>query len=138
MEKTEKPVPRCDGLNGEFFDFCANHELRFQRCVECGTWRHMPRYTCAACGSDAWSWEDASRKGKLYTWTVAHRSFHPAFDDDVPYAIVVIEMDEGVRVVSQIVDAEPDALKLSDAVEVVFVPVANGKVLPKFKLAPGS
>tara|TARA_Y100001934_G_C12208075_1_gene704625 strand:+ start:499 stop:753 length:255 start_codon:yes stop_codon:yes gene_type:complete len=67
-----------------------------------------------------------------------HRSFHPAFDDDVPYAIVVIEMDEGVRVVSQIVDAEPDALKLSDAVEVVFVPVANGKVLPKFKLAPGS
>src|SRR5690348_13688323 len=102
MEHSAKPVPRGDGLNGEFYAHAARHELRFQRCDDCGAWRHMPRYACAACGSAKWDWALSSGRGKLYSWTVTHRSFHPGFNEDVPYAVAVVEMEEGVRMVSQV------------------------------------
>jgi hypothetical protein len=57
MSDYTKPLPRGEDISGEFYQFCQQHELRFQRCQDCGTWRHMPRESCAACGSFNWSWE---------------------------------------------------------------------------------
>lgn len=135
MTRQAKPVPRRDGLNGEYYDHAGHGDLRFQRCGDCGTWRHMPRYTCASCGSASWSWEKSSGRGTLYSWTVTHRSFHPGFNQDVPYAVVVVEMEEGVRVVSQIEGIEPSAYRLGMKLAAVFAQ-RDDVSLPVFKPAP--
>src|SRR5262245_9871133 len=93
-------VPSPDGLNAEFYAECAKGRLSFQRCDDCRTWRHPPRVMCAACGSWNWHWQPSSGLGRIYTWTVTHQAMHPAFAGDTPYAVVVVELDEGVRVVS--------------------------------------
>jgi uncharacterized OB-fold protein len=132
MTVTEKPVPRRDGLNGEFYSFTAREELRFQKCDDCGSWRHMPRHSCARCHSTAWSWQRSSGRGKLYSWNVNHRSFHPGFNADVPYCVCVIEMEEGVRLISQLVDINLEDYRLDLPVEVVFVPRGDAR-LPMFR-----
>jgi len=134
MTQHAKPVPRRDGLNGEYYAHAGQDELRFQRCGDCGTWRHMPRYSCAICGSANWSWEKSSGRGTLYSWTITHRSFHPGFSEDVPYAVVVVEMEEGMRLVSQIEGIEPAAYKLGMKLATVFARRADAS-LPIFKPA---
>ena len=129
-----RPLPALQGLTEEFYAWCRKGELRFQRC-QCGGWRHVPREICARCGSPTWSWERASGRGRIFTWTVAARAMHPAFVDNAPYAPVVVEMEEGVRLVSQMVDCAPDALTIDMAVEVVFVAMTPEVTLPKFRRA---
>lgn len=133
MHTYTKPLPRGEDANGEFYQFCKQHELRFQRCTACGTWRHMPRESCAACGSFAWTWERSSGQGTVYSWTVIHRALHPGFAEDLPYAAVIIELQEGVRLVSHVLDVAPQALRLGMPVEVVFDDVTPEVTLPKFR-----
>jgi uncharacterized OB-fold protein len=127
-----KPLPHPDGLNAEFYEYCAQRELRFQRCA-CGVWRHPPRVLCAACGSEQWEWAGASGRGRVFTWTVTHQALHPAYADDVPYALLVVEMDEGVRMVSTLRELDPADLALDLPVEVVFEPRSETITLPCFR-----
>ena len=129
------PLPAMQGLSKEFYDWCKQHELRFQRCSDCGTWRHVPREMCADCGSWRWEWTESSGRGQVFTWTVVARALHPAFKEDVPYAPVVIEMEEGVRLLSGVVDCPPEELEIGMAVEVVFEDVTPEITLPKFRRA---
>ncbi|MFQ5667946.1 MAG: Zn-ribbon domain-containing OB-fold protein [Candidatus Binatia bacterium] len=128
-----KPLPVMDGLTKEFYAWCKRHELRLQRCCDCRTWRHVPREMCAACGSWQWEWATSSGRGKVFTWTVVVRSLHPAFHADCPYAAVVVEMEEAVRLVSHVVDCPLDALAIDMPVEVVFDDVTPEITLPKFR-----
>jgi uncharacterized OB-fold protein len=73
--------------------------LRFQRCNGCDAWRHPPRHLCPSCGSDRWDWAPATGQGQIFSWTVTHQALHPGFADALPYAVLVVELDEGVRVV---------------------------------------
>jgi uncharacterized OB-fold protein len=130
---TPHPLPALQGTAGEFYEWCRKGELRFQRCDACATWRHVPREICARCGSGMWSWQPSSGRGRVFTWTVAARAMHPAFVADAPYAAVVVEMEEGVRLVSQMVDCPPDALAIDMPVEVVFVAATPEVTLPKFR-----
>jgi uncharacterized OB-fold protein len=131
----KRPLPRRRGFAGEFYDFCKKHELRFQRCTDCGTWRHVPRDMCAQCGSFNWEWAQSSGKGKLFSWTTAVQPMLPQFTDLVPYSPVVIEMDEGVRLVSWLTNVPPEELRLGLPVEVAFDDVTAEVTLPKFKRA---
>jgi uncharacterized OB-fold protein len=128
-----KPLPVLDGLAGEFYGWCKRHELRFQRCTACRAWRHVPRELCAACGSWEWEWARSSGRGTVFTWTVVARALHPAFKGDVPLAPAVIEMDEGVRLLSAVIDCGTDALAIGMPVEVVFEDVTPEVTLPKFR-----
>jgi uncharacterized protein len=92
-------LPTPVGLGAEWYAHLARGELSFQRCEACGAWRHPPRHLCPACGSEQWEWSRATRKGEIFSWTVTHQALHPAFADAVPYAVLVVELDEGVRVV---------------------------------------
>ncbi|MDP6977805.1 MAG: OB-fold domain-containing protein [Myxococcota bacterium] len=129
------PLPELDGLHGEFFAHCKNHALHFQRCDDCQTFRHVPREMCPECGSWNWSWQPSSGRGKVFTWTVVARPMHPAFVDACPYAPVVVEMEEGVRLLSEVVDVAPADLEIDMAVEVQFDDVTSDVTLPKFKRA---
>jgi len=131
----DKPLPLLDGFAKDFYGFCKQRELRFQRCRDCRAWRHVPREMCPQCGSWNWDWEKSSGRGKIFTWTVVARPMHPAFKDDCPYAAVVVEMEEGVRLLSQVTDCPPDRLTVDAAVQVVFEDVNPEIALPRFELA---
>lgn len=132
------PLPSLEGLTAEFYENCRREELSFQRCSGCGRWRHVPRLTCARCGSNAWSWQRSSGRGVVFSFTVVHRALHPGFDQAVPFVCAVVEMDEGVRMVARImgVIADGTAMLAHAAVEVVYVHVADDVVLPAFRLSP--
>ena len=134
-DATTPPLPTLAGLAGEFYGWCKRHELRFQRCKACGAWRHVPRELCAACGSWDWEWAPSSGRGRVYTWTVTVRAMHPAFQHAVPYAPVVVEMEEGVRILSRVTDCPPDALEVGMPVTVAFDDVTPDVTLPTFRRA---
>jgi uncharacterized OB-fold protein len=129
----QRPLPRRRGFGAEFYNFCKQHELRFQRCKGCGTWRHVPRDMCAKCGSPEWEWAKSSGKGKVFSWTTVTQPMMPAFADAVPYSPVIIELDEGVRMVSWLVGVAPDEIRIGLPVEVIFEDVTPEVTLPKFR-----
>lgn len=130
-----RPLPLMRGLAKEFYDWCRQGELRFQRCKQCGSFRHVPREICAECSSFDWEWVRSSGAGKVYTWTVVERALHPAYTQAVPYAPVVVEMAEGVRLVSRIIDCSPRDLRIGMPVRVEFEAVSEDVTLPCFRCA---
>ena len=140
MSRTEArattPLPELEGLAKEFYAHCQRGELHFQRCDGCGAWRHVPREMCPDCGSWSWTWARSSGRGRIFSWTVVERALHPAFQDACPYAPAVIEMEEGVRLLSQVVDCPPEELEIDLPVEVVFEDVTAEVTLPKFRRVP--
>ena len=133
----DKPLPVLEGLSGEFYAWCRQGELRFQRCTDCGTFRHVPRQLCADCNSFAWEWARSSGRGAVYTWTVVQRALHPAFLDATPMAPVVVEMEEGVRLLGNMIDCAPQELAIGMSVEVEFEAVTPEVSLPRFRRRPG-
>ena len=127
-----RPLPRRQGYAREFYEFCRKHELRFQRCADCGTWRHIPRDMCANCGSFRAEWAKSSGRGKVFSWTTVMQPMLPQFAD-VPYSPVIIELEEGVRLLSFVVNVRPDELAIDMPVEVSFDDVTAEVTLPKFK-----
>ncbi len=125
------PMPETQ-LDEEFWGHCAEQRLCFQRCKSCDTWRHLPRNMCAGCGSAEWEWAQSSGRGKIYSWTVAHQAMHPALADEVPYAVVVVELEEGVRMVSRTREIDPAKLELDLPVRLRFERVSDEFVLPFF------
>ncbi|MDQ1447171.1 MAG: uncharacterized protein QOC79_142 [Actinomycetota bacterium] len=107
---SDRFLPSPVGLNGEFYAFLARGELRLQRCAACGSWRHPPRYRCAPCGSVDATWEPATGRGRVFSWTVTHRAVDPAFTP--PYAILVVELEEGPRLVGNLRGLDPSELVL--------------------------
>jgi len=125
------------GSGDEFYAWCARGELRLRRCNACREWCHVPRVICPACAGRDWSWERVRGTGRVFSWTVVHRAMHPAFVDDVPYAVVVVALDEGPRIVSRLVDCPPEQLEMEMPVEVVFERSERlgDRVLPRFRRA---
>lgn len=134
-QEYQRPVPKMRGFAAEFYAYCKQHELRFQRCTDCRTWRHVPRDMCAKCGSFAWEWAKSSGRGTLFSWTTAMQPMLPQFADLVPYSPVVVELEEGVRMLSWLTDVEDGDLRLDLPVEVVFDDVTPEVTLPKFRRA---
>ena len=130
-----KPLPELEGFAKEFYEGCQRGELLFQCCGGCGSWRHVPRELCASCGSWDWEWKASSGRGRVFTFTVVTRPLHPAFAQDVPLAAVVVELEEGVRLLTHVVDCPPDELAMEMPVEVVFDAVTPEITLPKFRRA---
>ena len=95
----EKPVAQASELSGPYWEAAAQGRLVLQRCAACGKLRHYPRLLCDACYSDAADWAPASGRGKVHSWTVCHHAFHPGFAGDLPYTLVTVDLEEGVRAI---------------------------------------
>jgi len=128
---SDRLLPSPMGLNAELYAFWAQNELRLQRCVQCRTWRHPPRYRCAACGSPDVSWELASGRGRVFSWTITYRAVDPAFVP--PYAIVVVELEEGPRLVGSPSGIELSDLRLDLPVVVALEPASDTISLVTFR-----
>jgi uncharacterized OB-fold protein len=133
-DTTERPVPVPTPETQHFWDGTRDHKLLLQRCTRCATVYFPPRPFCPACSTREVEIQEASGRGFLYSYVISHRP-HPAFDG--PYSIAVVELDEGPRMMTNIVGCEqtPEALQLDMAVEVTFEPITDQITLPLFKPA---
>jgi uncharacterized OB-fold protein len=130
-----KPLPRIDEDSRGFWEALARHELYFQRCRDCGTKRFYPRALCTNCLSSATEWVRASGHGTVYTFTVTQQNQAPGFREELPYVLAIVELEEGVRLMTNVVGCAPDAVRINLPVEVVFDDVTAEVTLPKFRPA---
>jgi hypothetical protein len=119
-----------------FWDAAKEHRFVIQRCEACGRYVHWPQLRCPACGSDRLAEAELSGRGTVYSFTVVHHVFNPAFADDVPYNLAIVELDEqpGLRVLTNIVECANDALRIGMKVAVTFED-REGYSLPQFRPA---
>lgn len=128
-----KPLPEPSLDSQPFWEALKRHSLELQKCATCGKIRHYPRPVCDKCFSMEVEWVKASGKGRVYSWTVSYHPFHPGFKDDIPYILVTVELDEGVRMISQLKGAEAVEIKAGMPVEVFFEDVTEAIALPIFR-----
>lgn len=127
-----KPLPKSFPISEGYWEGCRNRQLVFQQCKDCGTYRHYPRPMCPNCYSMHFHWSPVRGRGKIYSVTVTHHSAHPGFKD-LPFAVVIVEMEEGLRVVGDLVNARPDEIRIGMPVEVTFDDVTEDVTLPRFR-----
>jgi len=117
-----------------FWDAAAEDRLVLPRCPSCSSFIWYPRAFCPQCRSTSGvEWVPASGRGTVYSFTVSHRGMGP-WSEHAPYVVAYVELDEGPRVLTNIVGADLDSLRIGDAVEVVFQPAGPSKV-PRFRPA---
>ena len=136
QEVYRKPIPVPTPETQFFWDKCKEHELWLQRCQACRHVFFYPRLHCPQCLSDEVPGFRASGKGTLWTYMINHRAV-PGFEDDAPYAIAIVQLEEGPRMMSNIVGIEntPENLVLDMPLEVVFEDATEEISIPKFRPA---
>ncbi len=134
----QKPVPHATPVSQPYWDGAAEGRLRLQRCTGCGAVRHYPQLVCAHCYALGVEWIDASGRGAVHSWTVAHHAFHPAFRADLPYTLVTVDLEEGPRALGRLDAASEGQLRLGLPVQVSFPRNGEGIALPVFAAAEGA
>jgi len=133
------PLPVPDPLTAPFWEGCLRHELLIQKCLACGSVRHPPGPLCLTCRSDQAAWVPSAGRGEVYSWIVVR---HPipaeVYAEKVPYVVALIDLDEGTRVVSNIVDCSPDDITAGMRVEVLFRKASDTITLPQFRPSQGA
>jgi uncharacterized OB-fold protein len=119
------PAPLPNPETKPFWDAASGGKLLLKKCRSCGEVHYYPRTICPLCFSDATEWLEASGRGTIYSYSVMRRA-------PVPYAIAYVTLDEGVTMMSNIVDCDLDAIRISQAVRVVFKPSEGGPPVPMF------
>lgn len=137
MYVAERPLPKLDALNAPYFKAAAEGRFKLQRCSRCGRYVYYPRVACPHClATDSLVWEDVSGEGLVYSFALIHRPQHPAFFEEVPIALAVVQLNEGPQLISSIVNCPPEALHIGMQVCVAPVKIAPEIGLPKFEPAP--
>jgi len=133
----EMPQPKADSETLPWWRAAAEHRLVVQRCSPCGKLRHPPSPVCPACHSAASDWHELSGRGRVYTYSVVHRPVAAAQRDLLPFIVVVIELEgaDGIRLLSNLVDVEPDSVQVGMPVEVVWEDMGAELAIPRFRAA---
>jgi len=124
-----RPIPDPDGTQRPFFEAAARGELRYQRCPECGHAQFSPRAVCTACGASP-EWANASGRGTVHTFTVVRQNLMPPFREELPYVVAMVELEEGVRMMTNVTDCAPDDVHVGMALEAYAVEYEEGRAVP--------
>jgi uncharacterized OB-fold protein len=130
-----KPVPVPSEESKPFWEAARKGQLQLQHCLGCGAYRFPPSVLCPECSSTSFCWTQVSGRGKVYSFVVFHRAYHPGFAEELPYAVACIELEEGPRVLSNIVGIPAGQVRCDMPVEVVFEEITPEISLPKFRKA---
>jgi len=130
-----KPLPHIDEEMRPWWEALQRHELYVQKCYDCGGLRFHPRAVCPDCLSSRTEWLRASGSGKIYTFTVTYQNQAAGFRDSLPYVMAWVELDEGVKLLTNVVDCPPEQVKIGMSVEAVFDDVTSAVTLLKFRPA---
>jgi uncharacterized OB-fold protein len=122
-------VPAAVGEEAEWFELCRGRRLMIQKCDACGHYQFPPRSVCVECLDAGTEWVEAAGTGRVFTYTVQHRDA-PGFSGQAPYTIAMVELDEGPRLMSRVVDTED--VQIDMTVEVRWATIADDFVVPVF------
>lgn len=138
MARTTAPLPVITEENQPFWDGTRAGRLLMQRCAACAHIRYPNSAVCPRCLDGAYDWTELSGRGEVFSFTIFHRAYHPAWADRVPYNVALIQLTEGPRMFSNVVGlvgSEP--IRVGMAVRVVFEAVADSDiVIPQFVVDP--
>jgi uncharacterized OB-fold protein len=130
-----KPLPVPDADSAAFWAGLRDGRLLLQHCLACGHVQYYQQGLCRVCGSERLEHRAASGRGRVYSYSVVHRAPGPAFKADTPYAVLLVELAEGPRMISSLVDGDPDAVAIGMPVEIAFDAVTDEVTLPRFRPA---
>ncbi len=133
MSEYAKPLPRVTALNRPFWEATRRHELCLQRCADCGHFCYPPGPLCPECLSERSDWMRVGGRGTVTTWVVFHQKYFASFAADLPYHVVQVQLDEGPRLTTNLVDVPNTDLRIGMRVEVVFDDVTAEITLPRFR-----
>ncbi len=128
-------LPAPDDETQPFWDAAREGQLLIKRCADCGRAHFYPRPFCPFCWSSAVSWEAASGQAALYTWSVVHHNDLPPFSERIPYVAAVVDLAEGPRMMTNVVDCDPDRLEVGMRLQVAYREVADDVTVPVFSPA---
>jgi uncharacterized protein len=134
MAEYTLPLPTITDANRPFWDSARRGQLSMQRCTHCGHIRFPINPVCTECLSDAAEWTPLSGRGEVFAKLVYHRAFNAAFGDLIPYNVVMVQLEEGPRMFSNVVGTPHDQFKVGDPVEVVFEAATDEVAIPRFKI----
>ncbi len=130
-----KPLPTVAGETKAFWDSCRRGQLVIQYCDGCDEYQWYPRGICADCWGESVRWVQSSGRGTVWTYTVTYQNRTPGFAEMVPYVLALVELEEGVRMFTNIVDCNPRDVHIGMAVEVTFQTATPQITIPYFKPA---
>jgi uncharacterized protein len=131
-----RPRPTPSPATEAFWAATAEHRFLLQRCASCSTAQFYPKVTCTTCGAQELTWEEASGRGTLHTFTVARRATHPAFEGAEPYVVAIVELAEGPKVTSNVVECDVDAVRVGMQLDLCWDdPDVDGLCLPLWRPA---
>jgi len=131
-ENFDIPVPVPSSETDPFWAAARERRLVLPRCDACGGHWFPPSLACPRCGFERYSWVPASGRGTVFSFVVYHRVYHRAFKEKVPYVVAVIELEEGPRLISNVVGIAPEKVRCDMPVSVVFEELRDGFRIPKF------
>jgi uncharacterized OB-fold protein len=139
----DRPYPRFDLPTPDrdtapFWDGCREHKLLLQVCGACGSWFHYPRPFCPRCWSTEVEWREASGRGTVYTYSIVHQNDLPPWPTKVPYVAAVVELEEGPRMMTNLVDCDHDAVRVGLPVEVLFQERTEDVTVAVFRPQPSA
>jgi uncharacterized OB-fold protein len=129
------PPPMADTLSLPWWEAAAEHRLVVQRCTACEHTRHPPAPVCPACRSHESDWQEVPGRGEVYTYTIVHRPI--AAGQQLPYVVAVIALEGsgGLRMISNLVDVEPEAVEIGMPVALVWEDMSDELAIPRFRPA---
>ncbi len=133
MSEYQKPLPVVQPWSEEFWKAAKQHRLVIQECNECETKIFYPRKFCPECWSPNLGWSEASGKGKVAKFTIMLDQVEPVFWEDLPYILAYVDLEEGIRMMTRIVECKPEEVTFDMDVEVVFEDVTEEFSLPYFR-----
>jgi uncharacterized protein len=141
MSKIEKPTPEITLDKKPFWEAACRQELLLMKCANCGQYRHPlyggDSFMCPHCNTTRPPvWARATGRGKILTWTVVEKVFHPAFAEEVPYIVAIATLDEGVRMTANLRGIKPQDVKENMEVEVFYENLTDEIELPQFRPRP--
>ncbi len=132
MNEYAKPLPEMSDDTKSYWEGCKRRQLLLPKCRACGKMFFFPHDFCPQCLSEDIEWIQASGRGKVHTFSVIERPPSAPFAEDVPYVVAIIELDEGPRMMSNIVDIAPEHVRVDMDVKVVFEDITEDVALPRF------
>ncbi len=135
MNKKEysKPLPTVTVWNKRFWEGTKQHKMVVQKCADCGKLRIPAGPVCPDCLSGNSQWEEVKGTGKVDTWVVFHQLYYEGFAGDIPYNATTVTLDEGAKLVTNLVNVKNEDIRIGMPVRVVYDDVTEEITLPKFE-----
>jgi hypothetical protein len=134
MSSYNKPLPVEDPDSTPFWRGCLQNKFLIQHCEQCAKPRYPASSVCPHCQEKKFTWKESSGKGLIYSWIVVrHPVPRDVYENDVPYVVALIDLEEGVRIASNVVGCDPDDVYAAMPLQVIFKQVTDGVTLPIFE-----